>query len=579
MWQRITLIVSVTIMVIGGGAFSAFCAEPATGSGKQGGVGALLELLQTKGIITGEEAATIGSRLNEQVMPGDDVSVLIGQLREKWIAGERSGEDFDELYNEVKDADLIIERMRVMGILSGEEAEQLSETYHKRYLAGAISEVVGNREGHYLKTVADSAAGDVKQSVQDQVTAGVAKVTKSIASSEWAQRIKIGGDLRLRYEDIFFDPNNGIFPRFDKTYAAGAPLDAINSRIDRQRIRLRARLNVTAKVNDQTDAVIGLATGTTTDPVSTNATLGDFFNKKNFLIDQAYFKTRPLPDLAVLGGRFPNPWFYSDLVWDPDINFDGLAVSWTPGATETLSGFMTAGVFPLQEIEFSQRDKWLFAGQVGVEYKPREDLTAKFGVAFYDFEHTEGIMNTTADPTGNDWTMPQFQQKGNTRMNIDATGGYKFALADKYRELAITGMLDIGFWNPVHVVLLADYVNNIGFNFGRAHLLDVDSPPKSNTKQTEGYQFGVTVGYPKVQNLGDWQSYIFYKHLEADAVIDAFAESDFHGGGTNAEGWILGGEIGVAKNLSLSAKWLTTNEIVGPKFVVDTFQANVNVRF
>ncbi|ABQ26783.1 putative porin [Geotalea uraniireducens] len=572
MWQRITLIISVTIMVIGGGSFPAFCAEPAAGSGKQGGVGALLELLQTKGIITGEEAATIGSRLNEQVMPGDDVSVLIGQLREKWIAGERSGEDFDELYNEVRDADLIIERMRVMGILSGEEAEQLSETYHKRYLAGAISEVVGNREGHYLKTVADSAAGDVKQSVQDQVTEGVNKVTKSIASSEWAQRIKLGGDLRFRYESIFFDDSNADFYRNDKP-------EPLNSHINRQRVRLRARLNVTAKVNDQTDAVIGLATGNTTDPVSTNATLGDFFNKKTFVLDQAYFRIRPIPELAVLGGRFPNPWFYSDLVWDPDVNFDGLAVTWTPRVTETLSGFVTAGAFPLQEIEFSQRDKWLLAGQVGVEYKPSEELSAKFGVAFYDFEHTEGIMNEPGSST-NDWTMPQFQQKGNTRMFIDQTGLYKLALAGKYRELALTGMLDIGFWNPVHVVLLADYVNNIGFDYSEVlqkPLWDWNSD--LTTKQTEGYQFGVTVGYPKVQNLGDWQSYLFYKHLEADAVIDAFAESDFHAGGTNAEGWILGGEIGVAKNLSLSAKWLTTNEIVGPKFAVDTFQANVNVRF
>ena len=61
--------------------------------------------------------------------------------------------------------------------------------------------------------------------------------------------------------------------------------------------------------------------------------------------------------------------------------------------------------------------------------------------------------------------------------------------------------------------------------------------------------------------------------------MDAFYESDFHLGGTNAKGWIVGGDVGVAKNVWLSAKWLTTNEISGPPFAIDVFQFNINARF
>ena len=45
------------------------------------------------------------------------------------------------------------------------------------------------------------------------------------------------------------------------------------------------------------------------------------------------------------------------------------------------------------------------------------------------------------------------------------------------------------------------------------------------------------MGYPEIKNRWDWRVYGYYKYLEADAVIDAFTDPDFHFGGTNARGW------------------------------------------
>ena len=63
-----------------------------------------------------------------------------------------------------------------------------------------------------------------------------------------------------------------------------------------------------------TTAGIRLATGNDKNPVSTNTTFGDYFNKSGFLLDQAYLKFTPVKEPHDLGAvAYTNPWFYSDL--------------------------------------------------------------------------------------------------------------------------------------------------------------------------------------------------------------------------------------------------------------------------
>jgi len=73
--------------------------------------------------------------------------------------------------------------------------------------------------------------------------------------------LKISGDIRLRMESF---SNQG----FD------SPTEATS----RNRVRLRARLDITGKFNSKFDWGLKLATGTFTDPISTNQTLTDFMN-------------------------------------------------------------------------------------------------------------------------------------------------------------------------------------------------------------------------------------------------------------------------------------------------------------
>jgi hypothetical protein len=289
----------------------------------------------------------------------------------------------------------------------------------------------------------------------------------------------------------------------------------------------------------------------------------------------AYLKWQPTQFFTMYGGRMPNPWFSSDLVWDRDLNFEGFALNVKKPVTESWTPFLTVGAFPLQQYDFSQSGKWLAAGQLGLERKEMKGLSAKVALAYYDFKNITGVIN----PTGThvtDWTAPLYLQKGNTYFNIDTSGGVKTALASEFRELNLTGNLDIGFWDPVHIVLLGDYVKNLGFDRD-----DVFHRANSLRENITGYQIGLAVGYPAIREFGQWKINLNYKYLGGDAVVDAFTDSDFRLGGTNSRGWILGGDFGLAHNFWISARWLTANDISSgtTPFAVDVLQVDLNSRF
>ena len=508
--------------------------------------------------------------LREQGALGkDEAAQLVERIGTNWKTTEEddriaANEDEIEYNRTTLPVELVladIPLLRQKGVINEDEAERIRDRFLNKYKLERI-------------------AGAIDESMRREVQAQVAE--KIVPVPEWTKRIKLGGDFRLRYEGDFFDGNGNAVQG-----SPSNPTQLLNTTVDRHQLRIRARLSVVAKVNSEVEVGIGLATGNSTNPVSTNSTLGDSLNKKNFLVDLSYLKWTPSSYFTLWGGRFANPWFGSDLVWDPDVNFDGIAFSFRPQLTSKVTMFLTGGAFPIQEVEFSEKDKWLFAGQLGIQYRDEKHLSATLATAIYDFQNTVGKVNTggidvsTGKPISlgdTDWTAPLFIQKGNTLINIDPSGlqsNAKMAYAAEFRELNIGGALDLGFWDPLRVVLMADYVNNIGYDSTWVNALTGHDVKK----ETQGYQFGITVGYPDTREYGQWKVLANYKHLEADAVMDAFAESDFHLGGTNARGWIVGGDLGVGKNVWLSTRWLTTNEISGPPLAVDVFQFNVHARF
>jgi hypothetical protein len=305
--------------------------------------------------------------------------------------------------------------------------------------------------------------------------------------------------------------------------------------------------------------------------------MGNYMNKGSVVFDLAYIKWQPWKIITFYGGRMPNPWLSSDLVWAPDLNFEGLVMKVKNPTTESLTPFLTAGAFPLQQYDFSAHNKWLLAGQTGLESTDKKGVSVKIGAAYYDFKNITGVANSPTNPGDTNWTAPLFQQKGNTLFNISSDPNVTvLALAPEYEEVNLTGILDIGFWDPVHIVFNGDYVYNIGFIMNDV-IARTGNP--DTVKDVIGEQFGVTVGYPTIQEKKQWRMYVSYKRIGADAVVDSFNDPDFHLGGTNAKGWIMGADIGLAKNYWLRARWLTANEISGPPLSIDVLQVDFNARF
>ncbi len=393
----------------------------------------------------------------------------------------------------------------------------------------------------------------------------------------WLSRISFDGDFRLRYQRDGFPDGNATPAQFNP---AGLPLIS-NTTETHQYARVQARLGMKAKVSDSTYTAFRISTGTTTNPVSTNQTLGTGFNKSSLVLDRAFVHSAPTSWLVFNGGKIPNPWLSTDLVWDSDVNFEGVAAQFKPQISNSWATFLTVGAFPYQDIQRSDtilaNSKWLYGSQLGVVWAAPDTTNAQLGIAFYRFQNIEGVTNATLGSHFYDQTAAQGLQKGNTLMYVNAIGDpVLYGIASKFEELNVTAKLDWAAFDPIHVIFTADYVRNLGYNQEEISQRTGLAAPEP---RIDGHQLMLTVGVPKIKRAGEWQANVAYKYLERDAVLDTFTDSDFHLGGTNAKGFVVGGSYGVDDNTWMNLRWISSDQIEGAPLSIDTLQIDLNTRF
>lgn len=431
------------------------------------------------------------------------------------------------------------------------------------------------------------------------------------ALPEWTRRIKFYGDMRLRYQNDSFADSNIAGSYFDwqrindKGGITKAGRDAfLNTIEDRQRFRARLRLGIDAQVTAGLKAGLRLTTGNLRNPVSTNQTFGNSGNRWDVVLDRAFLEYKAQNSdgynwLKLAGGRIKNPWFSTDLVWDKDLGFEGVAgtVYYNLAGSGSLADisdtsrtlFLTAGAFPLQEDELSTTDKWLFGGQVGLDWQFANQDHLKVGVAYYDYYKIEAQPNIEIPNTcdlnteKNNASIPDRLEKGNSLAEIcregSSTDPGEFSglvgLASDYNILNITAQYDIARFAPYHIILTADYAKNLGYD--QADILNRTG--ETIEEQTDAWQFKVQYGWPRADYPGHWNIFTAYKYIERDAVLDIFTDSDFHLGGTDAKGWIIGANYGLMENVWLTARWMSTDEIDGPPLGIDVLQVDLNAKF
>ena len=449
---------------------------------------------------------------------------------------------------------------------------------------------------------------------------------------EWTSRFRPFGDIRGRYEGTFFPDGNddtGAFPNFN-AINNGQPFDTSGTQFppeynvnqDRERMRLRARLGTDIMLGEGFNAGIRIGTGESNSPTSPNQTLGangGNFSKYQVWLDRAFISYDAGPgdgeELVFLVGRFDNPFFSTDIQWDDDLGFDGLAMRGKVKLNDAASTFFTAGYFPVyntdfnfasnQPSKFASTDKWLTGLQAGIDWKIADDLKAKFSVAFYDFSDISGKLSNpyiplSANDAGNtDSTRPGFAQRGNTYMALrdidnstaanDFGNKYQYqyyGLASEFRDITFTGRLDYDHYDPVRLSLLGELTKNIAFDSGDINAKAVNNRGAGNGSSVGAFEGGDTawnlslqVGKPAMETFGDWQAAFGYRYVESDAVVDGFTDSDFGGGGTNVQGFTLGAAMAVSPAVRLGLRWMSSDEVTGPPLSTDILQFDINAKF
>ena len=456
------------------------------------------------------------------------------------------------------------------------------------------------------------------------------------SAPEWTQRIKLFGDVRFRYEGLYYphgNENTGAFPNFN-AINTGAPLDVtgavfspqLNVDQNRDRLRLRARGGLAADLGEGFTAALRAGTGENNSPVTENQSLGAAnnaqggnFSKYSIWLDRAYIKYErgswPDQHVALTLGRFDNPFFATSMIWADDLGFDGAVFEARRAMFDTkFRPFVTVGAFPVfntdlnfatnQPSKFRSEDKWLAAAQTGAVWTPVDDFSVKFGAAYYDFQNIAGKLSapfvpvTSSDQGNTDTTRPAFAQKGNTYMALrDITpsplnnnGGSNqwqyFGLATPFRDLAFTGQVDFGQMDPVHVTLSGEYVHNLAFDAKAIAAKAVNNLGATTSSGATpfvgggtGWTASLKIGTPALEKRWDWNVSFGYRYLESDAVVDGFNDSDFGGGGTNLKGFMTSANLSLSARVWVGVRWLSANSIAGPTFKADTLQIDTNAKF
>jgi len=333
------------------------------------------------------------------------------------------------------------------------------------------------------------------------VPAGSGDGSSADTVPEWVKNIKINGDLRYRYEAV--------------------DDDSVADEVERHRIR--ARLGITGKVNDNTQYGFALASGSSSAAYSTNQNLEDAFSKKDIWLDLAYFDyTVPsVEGLNLFGGKFKYPFFRpgtSDLMFDLDVNPEGLGGTYKRAINEQIDFFSAFGGHAVEERSTAaETTLWAVQAGVTVQLPQIEGGSITAGAGYFDYENIENQVALGTDAT-------------NFRGNNSSGTGY----ASDFNIFEFFGRGDFTVAGRP-CMAFGELVKNEG----------------AAGSDDTGYLIGAGIG--KCKDPGSWQFVYNYRDLEADSLIGALTEVTFGGGGTDVKGhkFSLGHQL--AKNIKLAA--------------------------
>jgi hypothetical protein len=311
------------------------------------------------------------------------------------------------------------------------------------------------------------------------------------APDEPKSRFEVSGDLRLRYEANY-----------------GAETG------DWDRGTLRGRLGATYAATDAITIGARLATGDPDDPNSSDVTFSNFDDDFQVSLDMAY-AAYSFGGAKAWGGKFALPFTRTDLVWDSDVNPQGV------GATYKLpvggAELRFSGLYFLVDHSVAGTDSSMIGGQVGMKMPVSEALKFDLAVAQYDYS-----LGSVAGADATDFGS-----------NVIGPDGHYFSDYDLFNVLASATYEG---WSRWPVALTGDYVVNRG----------------ARVAGDTGYSIELAAG--QSHGRGDWRFGYGYSQAEVDAVLAAFSQ-DNTTIGTNYRQHTVFAAYNLLDNIVLDAVW------------------------
>lgn len=303
-------------------------------------------------------------------------------------------------------------------------------------------------------------------------------------------RLKLSGDLRLRAQQDSSDDDGA----------------------DRTSTQLRARIGATYAISNRLRIGGRLVTGDSDDPNSTDVQLSNWDDDLGVALDLAYAQL-DFDALTLYGGKIPQPFARTDLVWDSDVNPQGAAAVYR----KPLAGggaLRANGLYFTIDEQVAGPESNMAGLQFGFDSANRGGWKYELSGGYYRYD-----LDSLAGADSGDW-------RSNRR---DAAGNFvsDFELLDLIGALTWQGRNER--W-PLRIV--GDYVRNLGA---------VDD-------QDSGY--GVDISLGRASKPGDWRFTYGYAQTDVDAVMAAFSHDN----------------IGIATNYDLHA--LTVDYTPLPKTVI-----------
>ena len=413
-------------------------------------------------------------------------------------------------------------------------ADQASQAAQAAQTAAATSE----KDAQHAEFSAAEAETAVATD-SEKMSANVESLKKS-----FSERMKnvgpfsFSGDMRLREEPFF-----------------GGPAD--ESQV-RNRMRFRLRFNANAKLSDEFSGGFTLATGDINNPVSVMQTTNQLGTRKPFELDRAFLEYRPryFKPLMLTGGKISQPWVGTELVWDKDLNPEGLAqtLNFDLESTPVLKRIALVGFeLPFAETAgVSLTNKSIvqtavYGGQLQTEWRLADWLKFSASTAFYNWHLADPVAFAVATATAAspDLGLLRLNANGNQNSVVTTTGtliatGQKVItnaqFSSKFGLLDTIGRFDIKTPDEKWpVAILGDFVQNTKACANAGNI----RPSPANTAletfaqsrnaacdphQRRGYWLEARAG--RAQKRGDLSFAYARIFVEREAVLGAFNYSE-----------------------------------------------------